>query len=81
MLLQCELPFAAALLCRVAGQKLICLLPLAGVRGPTAEDRAEAVCPGLGKAPSSSPDLGISLSTVSVYQHTFFYLNTCAEIN
>jgi len=46
-----------------------------------AEDRAEAVCPGLGKTLSSSPDLGISLSTVSVYQHTLFYPNTRVEIN
>lgn len=46
-----------------------------------AEGRAEAVCPGLGKTLSSSPDLGISLSTVSIYQHALFYLNTPAEIN
>lgn len=61
----------SGLLCRVAGQ----------ARGCMAEDRAEAFCRGLGKTLSSSPDLGISLSTVSIYQHTLFYPNTCAEIN
>lgn len=61
----------SGLLCRVTGQ----------ARGCMAEDRAEAFCRGLGKTLFSSPDIGISLSTVSIYQHTLFYPNTCAEIN
>lgn len=81
LVFQCKLPFADGLLCRVAGQELICPLPPAGARGRMAEDRAEVVCPGLGKTLSSSPDLGISLSTISIYQHTLFYPNTRAEIN
>lgn len=81
LVFQCELPFAAAVLCRVASQALICPLLPSGVRGLMAEDRAEAVCPGLGKTLSSRQDRGISLSTVSVYQRALFYANTCAEIN
>lgn len=86
LVLQCELPFAAAFLCRVAGQVLIysgaqCLLPLAVARAFMAKGRAGAVCPGLGKTLSSSPDVDISLSTVSIYWFTLFYPNTCAKTN
>lgn len=81
LVFQCELPFSAAVLCRVAGQVLICLLPLAGARGFMAKGRAGAVCPDLGKTLSSSPDIDIILSTVSICWFTLFYPNTCAEIN
>lgn len=72
---------AAGLRCRVAGRALICPMLLAREREHIAEGRAEAVCPGLGKSLSSSPDLVISFSTVSMYQHTLSYPKTSAEIN
>lgn len=81
---QCELPFTAAFLCRVAGQVLIylgaqCLLPLAEARGFMAKGRTGSVCPGLGKI--SGPGVNISLSTVSLYWFTLFYPNIRAKIN
>lgn len=86
LVFQCELPFAAAFLCRVAGQVLIysgaqCLLPVAGVRGFIfmTKARAGAVFPDLGMI--SSPDVDTSLSTVSLYWFTLFYPNICTKIN
>lgn len=73
---QCKLPFTAGLQCQAAVQALICPLPSAGARGCMAENRAEAICHGVGKTLSSSPDLGISLGTVSIYQHVLLYPNT-----
>lgn len=85
LVFQCELPFTAAFLRGVAGQVhlLTFSVPTATGwdEGICPKGRTGAVCPGLGKMLSSSPGIGINLSTVSIYLFILFYPNTCAKIN